>query len=259
MTLQVNQNPIIYLGDDLEVCEGDIVTFSAGNGFVNYAWSDGTQTADIQVNQAGSYSVTVIDSNGCEGSDQVALFTHSQPIVLSQPMNQTAYLMDDAIFSVAATNVSSYQWQTNLGLGYQNLFDAGQYSGVNTFQLTVSNLASSNDGQLFRCILSNWECADTSSHASLQVRNELSIREDFEKQIKVFPNPAREEINILHTELHPNMTATFYDSAGKRVLSTKINALNTRLNLIGLSSGSYWLRVSTSEKIAYSTLIQLQP
>jgi hypothetical protein len=44
-------------------------TFTAVGG-TNYIWSNGATTADITVNTAGTYSVTVTDSGNCEAKGE---------------------------------------------------------------------------------------------------------------------------------------------------------------------------------------------
>ncbi len=47
------------------LCEKSTITLSATSGFSSYLWSSGQQTNSIQVNSAGTYSVTVTNSDGC--------------------------------------------------------------------------------------------------------------------------------------------------------------------------------------------------
>ena len=44
-------------------------------GFVSYNWNTGAITATISVNQAGTYSVTITDVNGCSNMDEIAVVT----------------------------------------------------------------------------------------------------------------------------------------------------------------------------------------
>ena len=64
--------PNVILQDTL-VCEGTAVVLDAGSGFVSYLWNTGERTQTITANNAGTYFVTVTDSNGCEGSGQATV------------------------------------------------------------------------------------------------------------------------------------------------------------------------------------------
>jgi hypothetical protein len=59
-----------------------------------------------------------------------------------------------------------------LGFGFQDLQNAGQYTGTQTSTLTVSNTSLQNDNQLFRCIVSTTHCgSDTSDVVTLNVNS----------------------------------------------------------------------------------------
>ena len=91
----------------------------------------------------------------------------------TQPSNQATSANSIAQFSVVSSEPNStYRWQTNLGFGFQDLQNAGQYSGTQTSTLTVSNTSPQNDNQLFRCIVSTTHCGiDTSDVVTLNVNS----------------------------------------------------------------------------------------
>jgi uncharacterized protein (TIGR02145 family) len=104
------------------------------------------------------------------------LYNAPQPCQISittQPSNQTTGANRNVQFSVVSSDSNStYRWQTDMGLGFQNLTNAGQYAGVNTSTLNVSNTSTQNDNQLFRCIVSTTNCgSDTSDVVTLNVNS----------------------------------------------------------------------------------------
>jgi hypothetical protein len=96
--------------------------------------------------------------------------------VTSQPQNLSTSPNRNVTFSLSSSDSSStYQWESNTGFGFQPLFNAGQYSGVNTSSLTVSNSSLQNNNQLFRCIVSTTQCGrDTSDAVTLSVNSSTS-------------------------------------------------------------------------------------
>jgi hypothetical protein len=97
-------------------------------------------------------------------------------VITSQPQNQSTLPNRNVTFSLTSSDSSSiYQWESNSGFGFQPLFNAGQYSGVNTSSLTVSNTSLQNNNQLFRCIISTNACGrDTSDVVTLSVHSSVS-------------------------------------------------------------------------------------
>jgi hypothetical protein len=92
------------------------------------------------------------------------LYNGCQLSVNTQPTNQTININNNAQFVVGSSDTNStYQWQTDLGVGFQNLNSVGQYSGTNKDTLTVSNVTMGNNNQPFRCIISSGACIDTSN------------------------------------------------------------------------------------------------
>ena len=69
----INPIPVVTLGNDTSILDGDNIDFDAGTGFTSYIWSNGASTQTINVNTAGCYSVTVTNSFGCSNTDEVCL------------------------------------------------------------------------------------------------------------------------------------------------------------------------------------------
>ena len=60
-------------------CAGGNVTLSAPAGY-SYTWSNGATTQSITVNQSNTYSVTVLDANGCTASSSTTVTVNPLPI-----------------------------------------------------------------------------------------------------------------------------------------------------------------------------------
>ncbi len=72
--LSVQPNPLVYLGQDTAICEGTSLLLSAGMGYSNYVWHDGSNTESLVANDAGAFSVTVTDQNGCTAADTLVIY-----------------------------------------------------------------------------------------------------------------------------------------------------------------------------------------
>lgn len=63
--------PVVDLGVDDTLCIGSTIILDAGSGFASYEWSDGSTASTLAITAAGTYSVTVVDQNGCTTADTI--------------------------------------------------------------------------------------------------------------------------------------------------------------------------------------------
>lgn len=64
--------PVVYLGNDTTIYEGQSITLDAGNTGSQYLWSTGDSTQTITVSETGTYSVLVTNACG-EDSDTLSV------------------------------------------------------------------------------------------------------------------------------------------------------------------------------------------
>ena len=65
-----NSNVLVNLGADRSICPGQTIVLNAGL-FSSYLWQDNSRNQTLPINSAGLYRVTVTDSLGCAGTDEV--------------------------------------------------------------------------------------------------------------------------------------------------------------------------------------------
>ena len=184
------------------------------------------------------------------------LYNGCQLSVNTQPTNQTININNNAQFVVGSSNPSAtYQWQTDLGVGFQNLNSVGQYSGTTNDTLIVSNVTMSNNNQPFRCIINSGSCSDTSNVAVLTVNNNVGINEFAQDNLfSVYPNPAQTVINVKADSKLIGEPYTVIDNTGRIVLSGKIASENTIIELGSLSNGVYMFNVANNMKQQFKIL-----
>lgn len=72
--------PVVMLGPDTTICDGEEIILDAGSDGTSYIWSTGESVSQISVSDSGTYSVTV--SNGyCAVADTFSLTVLSTPEV----------------------------------------------------------------------------------------------------------------------------------------------------------------------------------
>ncbi|MFZ4402333.1 MAG: LamG-like jellyroll fold domain-containing protein, partial [Bacteroidales bacterium] len=270
-TLFVNSNPInqsVITGNSAE-----FVTVSSDSN-ATYQWQTNTGSGFLNLTNAGQYNGVandtlivsnttvannnqqfrcVISAGSCVDTTLSATLS-ACPIISLQPYNQNVNIGNTALFIAKYSDPSAtYQWQTDLGFGFQNITNALQYSGVTNDTLTVSNTILINNNQQFRCIVISGTCKDTTNVATLFVSlgiNDLDNKNNF----LIYPNPANNEINV---EINQNLIGSAYtitDQIGKIVLSGKLATENTTIQLGNLSGGIYLFNIGNNAKQTFKVL-----
>jgi hypothetical protein len=187
---------------------------------------------------------------------QLFLANSTYNYVTIQPASQFVNISSGALFIVGSSDPgATYQWQTDLGVGFQNLNSVGQYSGTTNDTLTVSNVTMSNNNQPFRCIVSSGSCSDTSNVAVLTVNNNVGINETSQdKLFSVFPTPAQSIINVKADSKLIGSVYSIYDNTGRVVLTGKLNSQSTTIELGNLSGGIYMFSVGENMKQTFKVI-----
>jgi hypothetical protein len=73
----------------------------------------------------------------------------------------------------------------------------------------------------------------------------------------VYPVPARDFLIVEPEDLSGVLLAELFDVRGNIILSENITGINTKINLSGLDSGLYLLKITAGDQIAYRKIIRL--
>lgn len=122
------------------ICPGQSITLSATPGFSGYSWSNNQSGPTISVSSANTYSVTVTNSQGCQGSASFTVSPASTPVPVISGPGQLC-INGNAILD-AGGGFDSYQWST----GSPNQLAA--VTGPGTYQVTVTQDGCQGTGQI---------------------------------------------------------------------------------------------------------------
>jgi len=130
--------PQLTLPDTLSICASEPLNIDAGTHEV-YAWSTGATSASITVNQTGSYSVTVSNSQGCTAADTVQVLAGQAPQA-QIPLDFFQACPGDTV-QLQVSGGDTYQWIDTSGtlsaLDIPNPLATPQYTG--RYFVIVSN------------------------------------------------------------------------------------------------------------------------
>ena len=257
VNMTVNALPVVIANaSSTSICDGNSVILSGGGASL-YSWTGGVNNAVSFVPLSTStYTVTGTNLNGCINTATTTVTVNPAPTVSAQSGNQTASVGATVLFYITSSQSNAtYQWQTNLGFGWQNLSSFGQYSGTTNDTLTITNTTMSNNNQPFRCIISSGTCSDSSSVAVLTIDNNVGINELANDNLfSIYPNPTTSQINLKANTMLLGSNYRMYDNTGKTVLSGKINSETSVLELGNLSNGIYLLRIGDNVKRTFKVI-----
>ena len=229
-TYTTSNNSATYVLNNVNGCDSvvslDLTITYSNTGQVSLNGCDQVSLNGQTYTVSGTYIQNLVNSDGCDSILTInANITYSN-FIQSQPTNQSVGEGLNAVFFIVGPPTAQYQWQTNLGIGYQDLNDFGQYSGTTTSSLQVSNVnLAINNNQAFRCLVTEGNCTDTSGTVVLEVVPSSSVGE-LEQLINIYPNPTQ---GIVKVELK-NSTSTndiyqlqLVDSHGKLVQKSNVD------------------------------------
>ena len=105
-----NSNPIVNISSTsgIDFCEGSSTTLSS-TAVGTYTWSTGSNNTSVEVTVAGTYDLTVVNANGCEGTGSITISTIVNPTV-EIAGNDT--ICSGESVTLTASGAASYIWST---------------------------------------------------------------------------------------------------------------------------------------------------
>lgn len=217
-----------------------------------------TDTLDVLAVTAAlngtNFRCVVSDPNVCADTSMSATLEVCGTLT-SQPLSQTIFVNTAVAFGVNSNDTgASYQWQFSTGGSFTNLINNAAYSGAQTDSLKITSATLSYNGNQYRCILSSSICKDTSTIAILSVFDGLSIAEEANLKVQVFPNPAKDllNLNIPATLINRNFKIT--NQLGQILYSGKLTDLKMALDISNYAIGNYILIIEEKGKVSFSVV-----
>ena len=235
--------PIVDLGADSSLCDGEQLILDASANVGAYSWNDGSTNASLTVTQTGLYSVTVTDSINCKGTDEIQ--------VLVNPLPQPSIL--------ATQNGLQVDFQDLSGAGATWLWSFGD--GVQS-NLQQPSHSYSQSGTYLVCldIMDANGCwgSDCDSINVISVTNAAPL----DGNISIWPNPVKDDLYIqLGKNWDGAVEVNLLDLAGKNILQNRISVGNQRLLILDLASlpaGLYLIEIRNAESdiLAYRKIFK---
>lgn len=124
-SVSLNTPVVIDLGPDRQVC-GPIELDAGNYPDGAYAWSTGATSRKITVSSSGTYSVTVLDQNGCSATDEVAISVAPQPAV--DLGSDRTICSGQSVVLDAGNAGATFAWSTGASTRTITVTESGTYS-----------------------------------------------------------------------------------------------------------------------------------
>jgi gliding motility-associated-like protein len=127
----VNPAPVVHLGNDTSLCQGQSITLNAFNTNALYSWQDGSTSASIVVKNGGEYYVKV-EMDHCIASDTIMIHQTAIPY-FTLGRDTSICNGEQYVLTPSLTVAASLLWQDGSGGSSFVVTKEGIYS------LTASN------------------------------------------------------------------------------------------------------------------------
>lgn len=215
--------PVITADGPLTFCEGDDVVLTSSQATGN-VWSGSETSASITVDEAGTYSVTYTDANGCSAISAVTtVAVHAAPQATAVLSNHTTL--------TASPAGQTYQW-----------IDCATDTPV-TGATSAVFTATANGSYKVEVTNSNG-CTGVSSCISV---TSVGLEEQAATiGVELYPNPTEGDVYIRIADAG-QVAISVYDLQGKQVATYNNVKNGTAISLEGFDKGIYMLHVSNGK------------
>ena len=115
----VNESPtpeFEIIGESI-ICNNEMATLASSKDFVEYIWSTNEITKEIEVTEAGTYTLTVIDENGCTATETFEVEKYELSFDISKGSIDfgKVYITENPMDSVTIINTSGVNVVMDLG------------------------------------------------------------------------------------------------------------------------------------------------
>jgi hypothetical protein len=234
--------PII--GGDLFICKN-----TPSQLWSNYVggnvWSTSDVADTIYIGDSGTFGVTHTDTHGCSSYSEVVVQLYPEPQVPFISGEPNAVYNNTYTYSVASLADYTYNWIVTGGTIISgqgtNAIDVvwDQFiTGIGEVQITWANLSG---------------CEISQTYA---VNVDVSVQEIIATNLRIYPNPTRDVVNIQWDFMNDNTYLTVFDNAGKLLSTSKLNNQSLQqIDLSGYENGVYQLRLSNENAVIMKAIV----
>jgi hypothetical protein len=240
-------NPTPYLQADTAICKNDVITLDAGNVGCSYLWNTTETSQTIQPVDSGTYTVITTTPYQCSIIESMQLKYLAQPYAEGINFIPQFYPNFGKVqfMPIGPIDVTNYLWDFGDGNTSASMSPYHNYSSLGEFLVKLHVFNGCGD-----YVISQWITIDSATTSIKDLNMQASIA--------VYPNPAKDQVNIATIDRNLMMqSAIIYDAIGRVILrDDRINNSEKTIDVSTLPSGIYSLHITT-DKGSFKQKIQI--
>ena len=232
------------IGGELFICK-NVPSPLWSNYVGGNIWTTGDPADTIYIIDAGTYGVTYTDNNGCSSFSEVVVQQYPEPQIPSISGEPNAVYNNTYSYAVASLPDYTYNWTVTGGT-----IISGQ--GTNVIEVVWDQFIT-GVGEIQMTWANAYGCESTQFYA---VSVDVSVQELIASNLRIYPNPTRDVVNIQWDFMNENTYLSVYDNAGKLLSTNKLNNQSLQqVDLSGYENGVYQLRLSNENAVIMKAIV----
>lgn len=227
--------PTLAISGATAICQGFTTTLIA-SGANTYTWSNNNQTTSITIAPTSTtqYYVSGTNENGCVGTSSVITISTFAAPTLS--VNNTSYtLCNPQTQTLTVSGAYSYVWKWDNTPSFATTTFLIVHPAVTTqYTVTGANQIGCTSNKIIT--ISIIDCVGID-----ELKNE-------HLGLKVYPNPLNEVLIVESLKFEEGLTISIYNALGNEVHHSVLNSQLSTIDLRGLESGIYFVKVGNAVK-----------
>jgi hypothetical protein len=202
-------------------------------------WTTTDASDTIYIVDEGTYGVTQTDIHGCSSYSEVSIQQYPEPQIPSISGEPNALYNNTYSYAVASLLDYTYNWTVTGGT-----IVSGQ--GTNVIEVVWDQFIT-GVGEIQMTWTNVYGCESTQFYA---VSVDVSVQEIFASNLRIYPNPTRDIVNIQWDFMNENTYLSLFENTGKLISTQKLNNQTLHiLDLSGYENGVYQLRLSNENAV----------
>src|SRR5690554_786667 len=227
---------------NISVCSGTTISDYNAQVAVNYVWfTDPTTSVSLGGNTpitSGTYYIAQETSGCVSNRAQVSVVAHQVP---NSPTGQQVQT-----FNFAAT-IANLQMNEAGVLWFGNLLDAGSLSNP-----LAANTPLVDKAKYYGVLVGGGNCASLPTEVEVVIN--LSTQGLDLTALSYYPNPTEDILNISYAEAITQVEV--YSISGQKVLSQEFDSKDVKIDLTGVASGTYMVKIATETASQYVKVVR---